>query len=154
MAYTTEAKVRKKALIIKADYMDDPDVLNEHIGDVDAIIDSALASKYTVPFSPTPKIIEVIATKMAACSVLRTSYTQSGRNENKQTTAICKEADKLLEEVAEGKKAIIGDEGVIETSDGSPYSTTEKYKPTFDMGDVIDQEVDPDLLKDIDNARK
>jgi hypothetical protein len=55
---------------------------------------------------------------------------------------------------------IIGDNGTMINDDGSElaasentlftvYSSTQNYKPTFDMRGAIDQRVDPDLIDDL-----
>jgi phage gp36-like protein len=112
----------------------------------DAIIDSALAERYAVPFAATPAqtppVIRFISTMLALTDVLdRMPETPPWLLRR------IERASNWLDRLAKGEGAIVGVDGVIveSRSDRTQVaSTTSGYTPIFGVQPSLDEEVDPD----------
>lgn len=128
----------------------------KHIAHVEAIINGKLSKRYSVPFgvNSVPPIISAIATDLASMRVLRA--TGIGDPDIEKVMEQFGEAKELLDSIASGDIAIVNSSGGIigqVTTTFNAESSTENYKPIFDMTNESSWEVDPDLIDAENDAR-
>lgn len=146
MAYTTAQKVRNLLVGVGTEIMSDEQI-NEFIKDAESIVNSFLSSKYSVPFIEVPDIIETITKNYAAYFVMRTLYSQEGKNENEWVESFKSLADELLNK-------IINDEISLRVNKDTIMSNTSNYSPIFDLDEETNWEVDSKRYNEILNKRK
>jgi phage gp36-like protein len=120
------------------------------IGTEQAIIDGRLASRYTVPFSPVPPLIEAICGDLAALRLVSTRLIKTGDEDvHEIMTARWKHSAELLDQLAcgslylpTGSGTILGDYGPGEVlSNVSAVNT-----PTF-IGQPFEDVYGPDSYR-------
>ena len=142
--YTTVANVQVLLVGIAA-----ADVNVLYLTMADNIINSKLGSRYVVPFTTTPPIIQTIATDIAAYYTMRALFTQDSQNKSEWTSTY-KESIKMLDEIAEGKVPVIDAAGVELAHIVEPISSNnQSFNPTFDMDTIDNSVIDEDLIDDI-----
>jgi len=150
MAYSTAAKVRE---LLQGVLASNDTMIGNMITRADSIIDSKVGLKYSVPFATTPPVIETISTELAAYFVMRTLFTQDSQNKNEWITTF-KECIKQLDMIAEGSMAVLDSAGAQLAFSGDPVtSDTKDYAPVFNMDEIENQGIDPDLTDDIADER-
>jgi len=150
MAYSTAAKVRQMCTGVPASY---DTTITAHIVRADSIINAKLSVRYSVPFATTPPLIETISTMLASYFTMLAQFTGDSVNRSEWTLEY-KTALQMLNDIAEGVLPILTDAGVQLALNGDPVSSNNKdYTPVFDMGDIIDSRVDPDLITEISNEK-
>lgn len=129
------------------------DIKTMYLTMADNIINSKLGSRYAVPFTTTPPIIETIATDLAAYFTMRALFTQDSQNKS-EWVASYKEAIKMLDEIAQGKVPVISATGVeLAHIAQSLKSSTQTFHPTFDMDSIEDSVIDDNLITEIGDAK-
>lgn len=159
MAYCTEAQVRDIISGVTVAKMGNTEVKNK-IARADSIIDAYLASKFTVPFSSTPPLIESISIDLSAYYVLRTLFTRDSVNKNNYINDFLlkhlntKEKTGTLYDILNDDITLVDSSGtVIDTTSDLIDSNIKDYVPIFNVDDAEDWEVDPDRLEDIADER-
>lgn len=131
------------------------DEIAEKIDFADAIINSALARRYIVPFAQSPgspPIINYISATLAMGELLDRSPGT--------VDWVMREVERamlFLEKLANGEMAVVGVGGAVvpENSDiGTIRSSTADYTPTFGVQPSFDEHVDTDRADAEDLARK
>jgi len=120
------------------------------------IIDSKLAYKYSVPFTTTYPMINVIATHLACYLVLRRIYSKTRPAEGNSWIDVFKNyADDLLKGVVEGSIMLIDSTGsdVATKTDYGIIISTSDYVPIFNEGDELDWGIDDDKVEDAMDGR-
>jgi phage gp36-like protein len=114
----------------------------------DAIIDASLAHRYTVPFNPTPNLIESISTDFAA-------YIAKYRKDPRMVTSPQSEGERqvaiaanLLDQLRKGEINLPN-----VTQKQMVKSTMEDYAPVFNLDEEIFHVLDEDLVDDIEDSR-
>lgn len=124
-------------------------LIAQHITKADSVINGKISSRYDVSdFSATPALLQHISEDVAGYYTHRSIYSGDDQNTNEWTDKL-KEAMMWLDEIREGKMdltdaadALIGDDSTVFTVS----SNTEDYDLTFNTGDPVNWEVDPDYL--------
>jgi len=116
-------------------------------------INAKLANRYTVPFSRdnVPPVIKSIAQDLTAWYLLIRVYTQNKKDKNPWPDEWKKNADDLLEKLADGTMSLVDNSGNIlgqSTSQMKIWSNTTDYNPAMDHRDSIEQRIDPDRIDD------
>jgi len=153
--YTEAEDLRKLYREIDSAKLNDND-LEFYIRFAEAEIDGVLANRYTLPFSETPQLVRDMSAELSLIKVLDRYFTGQAQDENDWRNTRKEELDRLLAGVNSGTISLVSSAGtVIQPADGLVYvtSTTEDYTPTFGVGDVINEEVDPDRIEDEQNER-
>ena len=151
MAYCTADQVRKKLNNKVSTEIADAFV-EDCIADADALIDSKLEGKYTVPFSPAPAIIAAISKNIATYMV---SADKDPRMSGPEGTPGRLEANyKLALEWLDALKA-----GTMKITDVSALSTglnstTKGHSTIFNLDDEENYDADSDLLEEIEEDRE
>jgi phage gp36-like protein len=152
MAYTTVANVRAVVRKVTAAVMTDAEI-TAFIVKGDAVVNSKIASRYSLPLASTPPLLETISTDIAAYYIMRTLFTRDGQNRNEWIDDY-RASMKLLDEIRNGDTVLVDTTGAeVGTKSGGLYSTTSDYTPAFDMDDPENQQVDHDLIESIADER-
>ena len=104
MAYTTVAKVRRRARAITVAVRTDADVTAE-IAESDAIIDAMLENAYgdNVPFATTPTLIDLISRNLTAGTLLGEVYGEDNPEETTYGERLVNQAMEFLVKLASGE---------------------------------------------------
>lgn len=153
--YTTDKKVRD--LFPRIDEV--PSISEKQvvffIDQAEPIINGKLAVRYDVPFDPVPPLIESLATEYALIKLLDRFFTQEKPSKSDWRAIRKKDLDQTLNGLADGSISLVNSAGelIVQRSDiGGISSDTSTYKPTFDHRSEEGQEVDPDRLRDEEDA--
>lgn len=121
-----------------------------YIGGAEAWINGRIAHRYTVPVSGSPPILKLIAETRATWMVLRRFFTQEKENTSEWVGGWNDDAEDMLEPYATGSATLVASNGTVLTPSLTtpiPWSSTDAYKPTFDVREQIAQRVDPDRIQ-------
>ena len=121
----------------------------------DGIVDAYVATRFVVPFSPTPALIESIAQDLTLYYLFRTGFFDGvAGNDKEMIEAIWADAIKQLELIRDGE---------IELPDADPSnvganaariaSTRGEFHSSMDMGDERDWGPDKDLIEQIEDEK-
>lgn len=110
-------------------------------------LNGRLSTKFTVPFSSnnfTAKDLSIDIT-----------YGRIGNMKAEDREKFIEKIDDRINRLLNGEENMVADDGTIiaQTDGGSIWSTTQDYAPIFGFGDIEDFEVDPDLVRDENDAR-
>ena len=148
MAYCTAAQVRELLPKVTTTALGNTAV-EAMIARAEAYINGKLACRYTVPFTTVPPLITTLATEIAAYFVMRTLFTQDSQNQSEWTVTFM-EAMKMLDDIVTGKCVIVNTSGAEVSFSADPVSSNnQEYTPVFDVDEVENSVIDPDLLEDI-----
>ena len=130
-------------------------VISEHLDRADSVINSMLARRYTVPFSPVPPAIRTAAEDMTIFFSLRSLY--GGDNINTQNYEdLYNDHKEFLKELKEGTMDLVDTAGSVLTelgADNKIASNTEDYTPTFGEDTATAWKVDSEKLDAIADDR-
>lgn len=105
-----------------------------------------------IPFTGTvPVLIDTIADDLAVCYVQRSKHPGPGPMTADVKDEYCERAMELLDKLADREMELPELTSTINYT--KTFHTREDRTPVFDMDDVENQGVDPDLLDDISDAR-
>ena len=127
----------------------------QFIGDADAIINSKLSRRYTVPFSPVPPLITTISRNIAAFFVMRTIFTE-GQNKSDWTLQLYNDGMDILQGLADKKQDLqYADGSTVPEKDAATkvYSKVKNYAPIFELDDPLNHAVSQTRLDDIAEMR-
>lgn len=153
--YVSIANVRKILLKVTVDVMGDADVTIK-IEKAQAVIDSKIGNKYTVPFTTgnVPPVIEVFAGDIAAYYIMRTMYTQDSQNKTAWVEDF-KIAISALNAIRDGKQVVLDSSGnELARAEEEVTSNNMNFHSTFDVDDPLNQSQDDDKLTEIDDERQ
>lgn len=106
----------------------------------------------SIPFTAgsVPVLIVEVANELAECWIRRKQYPGISPM-SKEDTSACDSANQMLDDIADEKIEL----PELSASDtvGDVKHTRAGFTPVFDMDSVLDQEVDPELLEEIDSER-
>lgn len=148
MAYTTVANVQSLLLGVAT-----VDIKILYLTMADNIINAKIGSRYTIPFTTTPPIIETIATDLSAYYTMRALFTNDSQNKS-EWVASYKEAMKMLDDIADGKIPVVdisGNELAYKVQ--SLQSSNEDYHPIFDIDNIDNSVIDDNLITEIQDAK-
>lgn len=157
LSYTTVAQITQTVPAIgSATSILSADIAAE-AGKIQAMIDGKLATRYSVPFSPVPPIIEAIATDCSAYALLTKRMWASNRTIDEKMVSGLKSAFDFLDALASGSMALVNSAGTLVSGrtdraqiDGSHMD----FLPTFDEHHVYDQIQDEDKIEAIYDERQ
>jgi len=148
--YTTVAKVTDLFPKIKDTQISSASIAF-YINQAEAEINGRLAPQYSLPFSTTPALIETIATELSLIKVLDRFFTSEARSSNSWRDTRKKDAQNLLDGIANGSMSLINSSHTIINPRSDLHgivSNTSEYTPTFSHLGEGSQEIDPDRLDD------
>ena len=108
-------------------------------------VNETLGSCFTIPFSSNNETAKDLSIHFAHLAILLRTRNQEDSNELK------KELIQRVSDICSGNLGMVLTDGTIlspgSTSRNEVWSTTQNYKPVFDMRDSWEQRVDPDYLE-------
>lgn len=134
-------------------------VITRHITRADALIDSKISKRYSVPISPTPPLLGSLSEDISVYYTYRSFYTSDNSNRTEYFAELRDHAIATLDEIREGKIDIVNTAGSLiterdeESTTGILDSTTKDYQPFFDVDDELDWKFDADRLDDVADKR-
>lgn len=130
-------------------------IITGFIGQAEAIMNSRLASQYPMPLPSSSGItypmLTVLSIDMTVYRLLsRRVFTSEKINKSAWMDKFS-EANSLLFELATGRMPLLDSNGnqVAKSAAFSVWSNTSNYQPTFDVGDPLNQNVDPNHIDDL-----
>jgi len=153
--YTTVARIRKVLPKLTSTVMVDADVASE-IEKAEAIINSKIGNKYTVPFvsGSVPPVIQGFAEDITAYLIMRTMYTQDSQNKTAWIDDF-KTAISNLNAIRDGKQVVLDSSGnELARAEEEVHSNNMNYNPTFDVDNPEEWEQNEDKIDEISDARE
>lgn len=128
--YASLPEIRKEAGFDNAHNLNDT-TIDQQRRAAESEINTALASRYTTPFSPVPEIIHTLTIQLAAGLLLQNAYRGTDRGKDK-----LKAARDLIYALQVGDQTITDDDGqVITSGEGISFWPDEDAPRAFHMGD-------------------
>lgn len=97
------------------------------IGDAQAQVDAALASRYSVPFADPPALVKRLTFELTHYLILRENYRQEGAEVNEWVDDIRERAEAMLKQLASGDMILAS----ATEQTGVAISSTSAYSPEF-----------------------
>lgn len=108
MAYVTADAVRGRARSLSTKIRLDADI-DTIVLFSDALIDSALTKRYTVPFSvPVPTLIQWISLNLSAAEIIEEVSSETDLGGSTFSERLKRDMNRLLADLAEGRKLLPG----------------------------------------------
>lgn len=158
LSYTTVARIRQQHPLIGSMTTLSSNQIFEFTTDAEAMINAKISKQYTVPVTDVsvPPLLTTIATDLSVYRILTQRVFTQERLKDSVWPDRFKEAQDILDEIADGKIALTEVDGslVPTRSDvADVWSNTKDYEPTFtELGD-LDHVVDPDKIDDLKGDR-
>jgi len=129
-------------------------IFSKHIDRAEAIVNSYIATRYSLPLSPVPELIRTLTEDIASYFFIRGVFVQDGERKNEYLEAF-RDAFEMLKQIKAGQIQLVDTSGSLLTplSSSRYRSSTKDYTPIFDLDTETAWEVDSDLLNDISDAR-
>lgn len=119
----------------------------------EARLESRISHFYSTYFpisvSSAPILTEIAETWTVAL-LLKRFFTQEKENASEWVKSWFEEVDEMLEPLITGSATLLP---LVPSTTLGPWSSTMNYVPTFDVGPMEEQVVDPTRLQDIADAR-
>lgn len=134
-------------------------LVDQAIEEAEAIIDSHLAQKYSLPFSIVPPLVRHLATQIATHMSYRQLYPADNFATNQYASQYEdweKNAYAMLDLLKEGKMSLTLTGGSLvstKTATRSVRGSHSDFTPTFDVDEPDQWQTDPDRLDDIASSR-
>lgn len=130
-------------------------IFSKCIDRAESVVNSFLATRYSMPFSPVPPVVATISEDLACCYFVRGSYVQDGQRENRYDEKFCNAAMELLQQMKDGKIPLtLTDGSLVPTRAASRMlSNTENYSPTFNQDEPTNWAVSSNRLDEIEGER-
>lgn len=128
-----------------------------YISQAEAELDGRLSSRYTLPFSYTPALVEALATEYALIKLMDRFYSAEAPTKYDWKEVRRRELKELMGKLSEGVVLLVNSAHAVLTqrSDiGGIASNTTGYIPTFNHLDASQQVIDTDRLDDEEDALK
>lgn len=157
--YCTATEVRDIVSKVNVAAMDDTAVDNKIVY-AQSIINSYLASRYTVPFTPVPTLVKTVCIDLAAYYIMRTLFTRDSVNKSDYIDDLLlnhintEKQTGTLYDILNGLVPLVTSTGtVVSTNSDLVDSNIKDYYPIFDMDDETSQAIPSNRLDDIADGR-
>ena len=129
--------------------------LSRHIDDAEAEINSAIASRYAMPFATVPPLLRSLARHLAIYYAIRDGFTVDGLQRNAYLDDY-KHSMEVIDHLREGQRKLTLTDGslVPVNTSGRILSSTEGYTPIFGRDDPTKWVRDQDEIDDTADARE
>lgn len=129
-------------------------MFSRHIDRAEARVKSALAVRYSLPFSPVPPEVRRIAEDIACYFAIRGAHFQDSREKNEYLEEFKTAFDDLKDIVENKTKLAYTDGSLVPVIVSSTYlSSTENYTPVFGLDEPTQWQRDEDEVDDQESAR-
>lgn len=111
-------------------------------------VNEALGGPFATPFSDDNVTARDLSIRFAYLGILVRTHRQDDSAELRD------ELSRRITDIRRGNTPMITDSGdtlFVSEARNDAWSSTQDFKPTFDMRDAIEQRVDPDLIDDLNN---
>ena len=128
-------------------------LISAKIPRAEAMINSYVGRRYTVPFTTVPPVIEQIAVDLSAYLALTAKFTRDNHNTNDWVELIGKDCKEQLELIRDRKIDLVDSTGSVlaeRTASTRIVSNTQDFQPFSDVDPVINWRVPTDRLNAID----
>lgn len=118
-----------------------------HIVPAESEVDARLAPVFTTPFSNDNVTAQDLSIQLV--------YLRAGYLKDENWLNYKNYIDERFDRLTDGSEAMLTSSGDVLSSQDTTeaYHTHANYKPVFDLTDVVNQEVDPDLIDAEDDKR-
>jgi phage gp36-like protein len=128
-------------------------LISSKIPRAEAMINSYVGRRYSVPFTTVPPVIEQIAIDLTAYLALTDKFTRDNHNTNDWVELIGKDCKEQLELIRDRKIDLVDSTGAIlteRTSASRIVSSTQDYQPFADLDEQTEWHVPSGRLNAID----
>lgn len=130
------------------------EIVTTHMDRAEAVVMSAVAARYSMPFTTVPPEVRRIAQDIASYYIIRASTFQEGKEKNRMLEEF-KVAFDDLKAIMEGDRKLTLTDGSLLSvkADARMTSNTISYTPIFGKDDPKSWQRDVDEITDQENAR-
>ena len=126
---------------------------SEYINWAEAEINSAVANKWSLPFSTVPPILRSLAFEIAAYYTIRAYGSRDWPNRNEMLDDFNK-AFETLKKLEKGEiELTLTDGSLLAVSSDMYLSNRSSQDPVFELDDPVNWAVDKDRLDELDGSR-
>jgi phage gp36-like protein len=128
-------------------------LISSKIPRAEAMINSYVGRRYSVPFTTVPPVIEQIAIDLTAYLALTAKFTRDNHNTNDWVELIGKDCKEQLELIRDRKIDLVDSTGAIlteRTSASRIVSSTQDYQPFADVDSATSWRIPSGRLNAID----
>jgi len=127
---------------------------SHHISNAEAFVNSHLANRYSMPFSPVPPDVRRMSEQVAAYHIIKSSIYQDPKSKNPYLEEF-KNVFEQLKMYSSGKLPLTYTDGslVPTLSNNTIFSSTENYAPIFALDDPESWERDIDEVDNTESSR-
>lgn len=158
MAYCTADQVKSEYIIFPQTsttqrYTETTALITAKIARADAMINSYVGRRYSVPFVAVPPVIEQISVDLTAYLALTAKFTRDNHNTNDWVELIGKDCKEQLELIRDRKIDLVDSSGAVlteRTSASRIVSSTQDFQPFADLDEQTEWRVPTDRLNAID----
>lgn len=129
-------------------------IVSAHMERAEAVVMSAIAARYSMPFTTVPPEVRRLAQDIAAYYIIRASTYQDGKEKNRILEEF-KEAFKDLKSIESGDRKLTLTDGSLVSVKASTRMTsnTIEYTPIFGLDEQKNWARDIDEINDLSDAR-
>ena len=132
-------------------------LITGHVTRADGLINSYLARRYSVPFSPVPPVVRLICEDLTSFFVYRSEFMQDNQNRSEYLD-LYDSALEWLTMLKNGDLELVDSLGSLiselsSTSQAFVDANTKDWAPFFDVDSITSWKHDADRLTDIEDNR-
>jgi phage gp36-like protein len=130
-------------------------LVESYLGRSNARINALLSGRYTVPVTGSPPLLKDAEETLSLARLLKRFYTQEKENTSEWVQGWFDEVTDMLEPVVSGSGTLTASDGTrLEANlvTTTPWSSTDLYRPTFGVRDLVQTRIDPDRDKAEEDA--
>lgn len=129
-------------------------IVGKHITRADALVDSYVSKRYSLPFSNVPPIVRAISEDITAYYTFRSFFTQDNSNKTDYFAELKDDAMATLKMIGDGDLQLVNTAGsIIEFLSNFEVDSTHNHQPFFDIDNSTDWEFNTDLLDSVKDGR-
>jgi len=122
---------------------------------MEALVDSFLAERYSLPLPDVPQLIVKITKDLTAYEVLRSQYVNDNQNQNTWVLNYREDALNLLKLIKDGRISLVHSHTVIQPISNILIKTNLSNKPlAVNMDSELDWRVSKSLLDNVETERE
>jgi phage gp36-like protein len=121
-------------------------LVESYLARSEARINALISGRYTVPVSGKPPLLKDATETLALARLLKRFYTQEKENTSEWVQGWFDEVTDMLEPIVSGSGSLVASDGTIlgAAATSTPWSSTELFRPTFGVRDLVQTRIDPD----------
>jgi phage gp36-like protein len=125
-------------------------LVESYLGRSEARINALLSGRYTIPVSGSPPLLKDATETLAVARLLKRFFSQEKENASEWVQGWFDEVTDMLEPIVSGSGTLTASDGTLlgTLATSTPWSSTDLFRPTFGVRDLVQTRIDPDRERD------